>query len=200
MNEIVQYLTYHNGYATMKELKEAGYHTRNIRKLVDSGIIEKIKPGLYRLYDSSSADLFTQSFVDICKSVPKGVICLLSALDHYNLTTINPAKIHIAIPNQSKPPVIEYPPVEFYYFREPMFNLGIKEVEVENGSFRIYSMERTLCDIFRYRNKLGEDIALEALKSYISLDKADLNKLRYLAVKCRVKNAMLPYLKAMMIV
>ncbi len=81
-----------------------------------------------------------------------------------------------------------------------MFNPDIKEVQVENGSFKIYSMEKTLCDIFRYRNKLGEDIALEALKNYISLDNADMNKLRELAVKCRVKNAMLPYIKAMMIV
>ena len=197
MNDILKFFQNGNGYARMKDLKQAGFHTRKIKDMLNTGIIEKIKPGLYRLNDSSVRKDFYQDFVDACRLIPKGVVCLISALEYHNLTAVNPYKIYIAIPNKSKPQTIHYPPVEFYYFRESSYSFDIETVSVRKDSFRVYGREKTICDMFRFRDRLGEDIALEALNNYLKLESADLNKLRSYAVNCRVKSVILPYLKAL---
>jgi predicted transcriptional regulator of viral defense system len=182
------------GYATMKELRNQGFQTRDISLLVEQGKIEKIKAGLYKL---SELDSEHSSFIEVCKSIPKGIICLTSALAFHELSTVNPGKIHVAIPHAEKKVNLIYPPVVYYFFREKMYQLGIETVSSEMGEFRIYNTEKTICDIFRYRNKLGEDIALEALKNYLKRKDADLIKLQDYAVKCRVKTILRPYLQAM---
>jgi predicted transcriptional regulator of viral defense system len=193
MNKIINYLK-KKKYATMKELRDQGFQTRDIKALKEQGKIDKIKSGLYKYSDVSYAN---EGFVDVCKSVPKGVICLISAMDYHYLSAINPDKIHIAIPHSEKEIDIAYPPVKFYYFRDSFFELGIQEIQTEMGSFKIYNAEKTICDMFRYRNKLGEDIALEGLKNYLKRKDANINKLWEYAIKCRVKTIVQPYIKAM---
>lgn len=195
MKKLIRYFQ-RNGYATMKELRAEGFQTRDIRFLVDNGKIEKIKPGLYKLAD---LDVERSGFIDVCKSVPKGIICLISALEYHGLSTINPGQIHVAIPHSEKSVNINFPPVQFYYFRDNYYDLGIEEITTKEGIFKIYNAEKTICDMFRYRNKLGEDLALEGLKNYLKRKDADLIKLQDYAVKCRVKSILLPYLKAMVI-
>lgn len=200
MKEIIQFFKTHSGYARMKDLKQAGFHTRNIRALLDNGFIEKIKPGLYRLTDIPQTDGIPLSFIDVCKSIPKGIICLISALEYHGLSMINPSEVYVAIPNSEKPQTIEYPPVRIFYFRERFYDFGIETRKDSYEFIKIYNPEKTICDMFRYRNKLGEDLALEGLKNYLKCKDADIAKLHEYAIKCKVKTVMLPYIKAMVIV
>ena len=199
MKEIIMFFQKNKGYARMKDLKQAGFHTRRIREMLDEGKIEKIKPGLYRLSNIYSIGEYSQSFIDLCNAMPKVIICLISALEFHQLTTINPSKVYVALPNSDKQTKIKFPPVEVFFFRNRFYNLGIEEKTTKTGSFKIYNAEKTICDMFRYRNKLGEDLALEGLKNYLKRKDADLIKLQNYAIKCQVKSVMSPYLKAMVI-
>jgi len=199
MNKIISILNLHNGYARMKDFKNASIQTRDIAALVRQGVIEKIKPGLYRLAELPGVNGIPMSFIDVCQAIPTGIICLLSAVEFYELTTFNPSEVYVALPHSAKPPKIEYPPVRFYYFRERFYNFGIQSIMTGTGTIRIFEKEKTICDLFRYRNKLGEDIALEALKNYLKLKETNVNKLLDFAVKCQVKTIITPYLKALVI-
>jgi len=197
MDKIISILNRHNGYARMKDLKNASVQIRDVANLVHKGVIEKIKPGLYRLAELQQVDGIPISFIDVCQAIPKGVICLLSALEFFNLTTFNPSEVYIALPHSAKAPKIEYPPVRFFYFRDRFYEFSIQSIKSKHGVIRIYDREKSLCDMFRYRKKLGEDIALEALKNYLKLREANVNKLLEVAVRCQVKTTMVPYLKAL---
>jgi len=192
----------------MKELKGASIQTRDIARLLKEGTIFKIKPGLYRLANigagvlpplrgKGSGSTISQEIVDVCKALPDGVICLASALAFYGLTTFNPSEIYVAIPNAAKVPKIDFPPLRVFYFRERFYKPGIEQIEGPNCTIKIYNKEKTVCDTFRYRNKYGEDLALEGLKNYLSRKEANINKLRKYAEICQVKTVMMPYLKAL---
>jgi len=192
----------------MKELKKASFQTRDIAHLLQEGIIVKVKPGLYRLANfidialpaitiNATGYTISVGIMDVCRAIPEGVICLASALELYGLTTFNPSEIYVAIPNASKKPKIEYPPVKIFYFRDRFYRTGIEKIMAGDVTVNIYNMEKTICDVFRYRNKIGEDIALEGLKNYMLRKDASINKLREYAEICRVKTIMMPYLKAL---
>lgn len=197
MKSIIQFFKTNNGYARMKDLKAASFHTRDIANLVEDGIIEKIKPGLYRLVNMLESNSIPDSYIDVMQAIPKGVICLLSALDYYHLTTYNPSEIYVAIPLSEKFPTIQYPPIRKYFFPERFYSTGINTVKFGKHIIRIYNREKTIADMFRYRKKLGEDLALEALKTYLKRKDANINRLREYADICQVKTIMLPYLKAL---
>lgn len=196
MNNIIKYFLDHSGYARMRDLKEASFHTRDIAKLLKEGKIEKIKPGYYRLTDMNHPDHIPQSFIDVVHLVPKGVICLLSALEYHNLTTFNPSEVYVAIPQSEKFPEIKYPPIRGYYFPKRFYSEGIEYIESKNIKIKIYSAEKSIADMFRYRKKLGEDIAIEALKTYLARKEANINRLYEYAETCQVKTVMNPYIKA----
>lgn len=193
MHKIIKYIKHKGGYARLTDLRSQGFQPRNITKLFNKGVLEKVQPGLYKLTNSD----ITSGFVDISKAMPKSIIALASALAYYELTTFNPSKVHIAIPNDAKPAKVNFPPVEVFYFRKAQYNAGIEETRIQEHTVKIYSKEKTVCDMFRYRNKLGEDLALEGLKNYINEPDANLNKLQKYMKICRVKTVMKPYLKAM---
>lgn len=195
MDKIVKYAKNKGGYVTMKELKDAKYQTRDIKKYVQNKVLEKVKPGLYRLNDENFYKDINISFVDACKAISSGVICLGSAISHYNLSVYNPSEIHIAVLNSDKPVKINYPPVKYYYFRKNQYELGIKYIQTKYGEIRIYNLEKTVCDIFRFRSEYGEDIALEVLRNYTKRKDADYFKLREYSKKCRVYSIINPYLK-----
>ncbi|HQO09095.1 MAG TPA: hypothetical protein PLK90_03035 [Clostridiales bacterium] len=186
MYDLKKYLEYKNGYVSLKELKLNNFHTSTVKKLLDEGIIEKVKPGLYRLSNISEPKNISLSFLDVSKAVPHSVICLLSALSYYDLTTFNNPDINIAIQRNKKIPTGINQPVKVYYFSEKIYNLGIVTISTKYGTIQIYDREKTLCDIFRYRDKIGEDITYEALKSYVGSKNTDYFKLREYAKICGV--------------
>lgn len=197
MKEIIKYIKKQNGYATMSGLKESGFQTRSIRDCVREGVLEKVKPGLYRLSDSGYYRNVNLSFVDVCRAVPNGVICLGSAVSYYGLSTYNPHEVHIAVLNSDKKVKINYPPVKFYFFRQNRYSSGIKKVNTKFGVIRIYDIEKTVCDMFGFRNVFGDDIALEALRNYVKRKDADYIKLKKYSVICRVASIINPYLKGL---
>lgn len=196
MQNVIEIFKKHYGYAYLKDLKAQGVHTDTIRKLLAEKKIEKIKPGLYRLADFPM--MAHQGFVDVCMAVPKAVICLHSALSYYELTTTVPAVVMIAVPREAKASRLQYPPVKVFYFSRSNYETGIESVHTETGDFRIYDVEKTIVDCFRYRNRLGEDVALEGLKNYIRRKNADLNRLFFYARKGRMYGVILPYVEALM--
>lgn len=196
MNKAIEkFMKSHSGYATMNELKKAGIHTRKIRKAVDNDSLIKIKPGLYKLQDFKRDEY--EGFVDVHTANESAIICLGSALAYHELTTFNPSRIDVAVPNNTDKFKVNYPPINVYYFRENMYKTGIDIVERNYGNFKVYNKPKTVCDMFRYRNKLGEDLALEGLQNYLNRSDSNLNRLNKYMKICRVKTVMEPYVKAM---
>ena len=196
MDRIIKYLKKNGGYARMKDFRAESFHPRDVARLLENGTIEKVKPGLYKLPDIKTSAGNDMSLVDACHAVPQGVICLVSAISFYELITFNPSEIFVAIPHAWKPHRIKYPPIRFFYFRDRFHKPGMIRLYTKGGSIRIYSKEKTICDMFRYRNKLGIDLALEGLRNYLKLKDANIRKLREYAEICQVKTVMLPYVKA----
>jgi predicted transcriptional regulator of viral defense system len=195
MEQIINIFRKHHGYAFLKELKSNSIHTDTIRQLLHEGIIEKIKPGLYKLSDMPA--LSNQGMIDVCLAMPKAVICLHSALAYYDLTTTVPASIMVALPRDSKPAKLQYPPVQIFYFSDMNYHAGIENTGTDYGRFKIYSREKTIIDCFRYRNKLGLDVAVEGLRNYPDSSKRNINKLVESAKTGRVFRIMKPYMKAL---
>jgi len=185
----------HNGFARTRDILAAGIHRRDIRRMRDGGQIIRIKRGFYRLAEMPL--ISNQGFIDLARAVPKGVICLLSALSYYELTTFNPSIISMAICRGSREPKIEYPPVEFYHFSKKQFEAGINEIKINGHKIRIYCPEKTICDCFRYRNKLGLDMAKEGLSEYLKGKDRNLEKLFEYAEICRIKPLLETWLNAM---
>jgi predicted transcriptional regulator of viral defense system len=182
-------------YVKTGELLQGRIHQRDIKALIEEGVLIKIKNGLYRNVEAPL--ISNQGFVDAALSIRDGVICLLSALAFYELTTFNPTFISVAVPRGTWKPKIEYPPVEVYYFSGEQFEAGIEQVSIENFNIRIYSPEKTICDCFRYRNKLGLDIAREGLMEYLKKKNRSLEKLLHYAEICRVKSLIQTWLNAL---
>lgn len=168
MEKIRNFLRKRLGYARMFEMKQAGIHPRVISDMLKKGEVERIKPGFYKLreypWDENS------SFLDICMAEKRAVICLLSAASYYELILHNPPEVSIAVPQNTDRISIEYPPVKIFYFSGMHYSSGIDIVKNTGSSFRIYCKEKTVVDLFRYRNRLGEDLAIEALKEFFRQD------------------------------
>ena len=194
MHPVIKYLKAHKGYARMKEMKASGIHTREIQRVVDTSRVIKVKPGLYRLAELQPNE--SNGLVEVRLAMPKAVICLSSALSFHECTTFVPTMISYAIPRSDKPIKLSCPPVESYYFSKAQYKAGIEHRETKAGLIRIYGIEKTVCDCFRFRNKLGEDLALEGLKEYLWRRDRDLNKLIKFAKICRVKSIIAQYVKA----
>lgn len=185
----------HSGFARTKDILAAGIHSRNIKRVREKGQVIQVKRGLYRL--AEIPQISNQGFIDLARAVPEGVICLLSALSYFELTTFNPSVTSMAICRGSREPKIEYPPVEFYHFSKKQFEAGISKKKIKGYKIRIYNPEKTICDCFRYRNKLGLDIAKEGLSEYLKRKDRNLEKLLEYAEICRIKPLLKIWLNAM---
>lgn len=194
-DSILIYMREKGGYATMKELKEAGIHTRKIKEAQEKEFIDKIKPGLYKLRYYQRDEY--ESYVDINTANDKAIICLTSALAYHELTTFNPSKVTVAVPNNTDKFKLNFPPIDVYYYRKNIYTAGVQQIDRSYGSFKVYNKSKTVCDMFHYRNKLGEDLAFEGLKNYLNEPDANLNELQKYMKICRVKTVMKPYLKAL---
>lgn len=181
----------------MMELRNAGIQTRDIAQAVEKGIIEKIRPGLYKLVDYPWDEHV--SFADVCNSNMRAVICLVSAASYYELTTFNPSEVYAAVPNNTDKFILKYPPIKVYYFANSYYSPGIEILKTKSGTVRIYNKEKTIGDLFRYINKIGEDIAVESLKTYLMNKKGrDIHKLLEFSEICGVKKKIEPMIKAIL--
>lgn len=191
--EIKEVFIKNNGYSTLKELLKKKVHTSYIKNMLDKNLIEKVKPGLYKLVDYDYDNL--SSYIEICKANTAAVICTITALTYYELTMQTSYIIDVAIPNDRKPNKIIYPPVKYHYFRNSMYQLGIDEIKTQGGSFKIYDREKTICDIFRNRRFYGEEVMIECLKEYLKTKDKNVTKLYEYARLCRVEKNLFQYIK-----
>lgn len=167
-----------------------------LRRLVDKGFLVRSARGIYILPDAEPTEF--HDFVQASLQVPKGVICLLSALRFHELTTQNPFEVWMAIGDGQWIPRIEYPAMRFVHFSSSSLQYGIEYHEVEAVTVPVYSPAKTVADCFKYRNKIGMDVALEALRDCWRQRKATMDEIWTSAKICRVANVMRPYLESMM--
>ncbi|HKY39607.1 MAG TPA: hypothetical protein VJN18_26895, partial [Polyangiaceae bacterium] len=145
---------------------------------------------------ASLPELQAPDLVTVATRVPEGVVCLISALAYHELTTQIPHAVDIALPRGAEKPRIDYPPVSIHWFSGPAFKSGIETATIDGQKVRIYSAEKSVADAFKYRNKLGLDVALEALKTWRGRRGAVIGRLLEQARVCRVERVMRPYLEA----
>ena len=184
------------GMLRTKDALRAGIHPRTLYALRDEGTIECLSRGLYRLADAPP--LAHPDLVAVAKRVPEGVVCLLSALAFHEITTQIPHEVYLAIPRNTERPRIDYPPVRVFWFAERAFSEGIETHRLDGMPVRIYNREKTLVDCFKYRNKLGMDTVLEALRLCREQKRLDVEAVARYAEIRRVKNVMRPYLEAVL--
>lgn len=183
----------YGGQLRMSEAIKHGITRYMLYSLRDKGTIEQISRGVYRL--TNLPPLSNQDLVTVSLRFPNAVICLISALSYHGLTTQIPHSISIAIPRETHTPSLIYPPIQVHRFSEQAYLAGIEEHLIDEANIKIYSAEKTIADCFKYRNKIGMDIVLEAMKFYRDRKQFNMNEILKYARICRVEQGITPYLE-----
>lgn len=186
----------HNGLLRVSEAVRLGVPEHIVYEMVQKGELVKEVRGVYRLTDSDP--LGNSDLVQVSLLVPKGVICLISALYFYELTTQIPHSIYVALPQNAGRPRVAYPPLEVFWVTNSLHMVGVDVHVLDGVKVKIYNREKTVADCFKFRKRVGEDIALEALKDYINQPKLDVHKLLGYAKINRVEKLMIPYMKSLL--
>ncbi|HLO18505.1 MAG TPA: hypothetical protein VK206_26975 [Anaerolineales bacterium] len=192
---VIKIFQKHNGVMKSFQLFKLGVQPRILYAMRDNGLVVQEGRGLYRLANEqvwSDPDLAVVSLL-----IPKGVICLISALYFHQITTQIPHEVYIALPKDSEKPRIKYPPTRFFWISPAPFKAGIEKHKVDNVEIRVYSVAKTIADCFKFRNSIGLDVALEALREGIRQKKATPNEIQQFARVDRVEKIMQPYLEAL---
>jgi len=192
-----QLFTEQGGMLRTSKAIQMGIHPRTLYALRDAGEIEQLSRGLYRL--SAAPPLSNPDLVPIAIRVPRAVVCLISALAHHRLTTQVPHTVDIALPSHAQVPKLGNIPLRVFWYPEPSFRTGIDVGKIDGIPVRVYSPEKTIADCFKYRNKIGLDIAIEALRTYRERTrKPNHGVLTKFAQINRVHKIMQPYLEAIL--
>jgi predicted transcriptional regulator of viral defense system len=176
------------------EARVLGVHPTTLYKMRDVGLVEALSRGLYHLGEMPIAG--NEDLVTVALRVPKARICLISALAFHELTTQIPHKVYCAIPRDVHRPRLDHPPAYFFRFSKASYADGLACHDVNGVCVRIYSAEKTLADCFKYRQRVGMDTVLEALRLYRERKRLRVDEILAHARTCRVENVMCPYLEA----
>lgn len=180
----------------LRDLTALGIHPEYVRRLAATGRLIRTGRGLYMLPDADFTE--SHSLVEVAKRVPEGVVCLLSALEFHDIGTQIPRHVWLALPNKARQPRIEYPPLRIVRFSGKALQAGVEVHTLEGVPVRIYDPGKTIADCFKYRNKIGNDVALEALREGWRDRRFTMDDLWRYAAVCRVANVMRPYLEAIL--
>jgi len=186
----------HGGVLRMSEALYAGIHRRMLYSMLDAEVIEQLSRGLYRLTDLPP--LGNPDLVSVSLKIPNGVICLISALAYHEITTQVPHEVYVALERGTEAPRLNHPPLRVFWFSGEAFTVGIEKHKMDGVPVRIYSAEKTIADCFKYRNKIGLDTTIEALKLYRERKRFKTDDLMKFARVCRVEKIMRPYLGALL--
>lgn len=193
---LIKFIKEKGGVARFSAILKAGFHPDSIAVLIKTGKVEKIGKGLYQLtgsYPSSYPDLVTVSL-----QAPNGVVCLISALSFHEATVEIPKYVDIAIPRGTHANKIEYPLVRYYMFSRKAWEAGIDTHEIDGHKIKVYNLAKTVADCFKFRNKIGMDVAREALKTAVFDKKIKPNDIMYYAKICRINTVIQPLLETML--
>lgn len=172
-----------------------GIPRSRLYSLVREGLVVRQSRGVYVAADHPYTE--KHGLAQVAKRVPRAVICLLSALRFHEVTTQNPSQIWIALPEKARKPQLEYPPVRVVRFSGPALSESVETHRIEGVEVRVYSLAKTVVDCFKYRHKIGLDVALEALREGWRAGKFTMDQLDRAAQVCRVQRVMRPYLEAL---
>ncbi len=176
-----------------KDLTDNGIPRKYIYAVVKKGYLEKRSRGIYTLSD---ADVVIDSIVEAGIRAPQGVVCLLSALEYHQMTTQVPSMVWMAIGKGAETPRINYPPIRFVRFSGEAFTEGVVTFKKEGVTVNVYSPAKTIADCFKYRNRIGLDVAIEALKDCLQQKKCSVDEIWKYATIDRVTKVIRPYLEA----
>jgi predicted transcriptional regulator of viral defense system len=184
----------HGGLLRTRDAIALEIHPRTLYAMRDEGTIQQVRRGFYRLADLP--DLGSPDLVTVSLAVPKGVICLVSALSYHGIGTQIPRVVDVAIHKDAKRPRIDYPPVRFVWLTGQALSTGVQTHELDSVPVQIYSPAKTVADCFKFRNRIGLDVAIEAMREVRRNRLATVDELFQMAKVCRVANVMRPYLEA----
>jgi predicted transcriptional regulator of viral defense system len=188
-------LAHRHGLLRPRDLAAHGIPREHLVRLHRRGILDRPTRGIYVLADAEPSE--QQSTVEACKRVPHGVVCLLSALRFHQLTTQAPHEVWLAIGDKAWLPKLVYPPLRIVRFSRPALRTGVEEHVLQGVPIRVTEPARTVVDCFKYRNKIGLDVAIEALRDCWRQKKATMDELHRAARFRRMANVMRPYLESL---
>jgi predicted transcriptional regulator of viral defense system len=186
----------HNGMLRTAQALCEGVHPGTLYAMRDSGMLEVVSRGVYRLAGREPFE--NPDLTTVAIRVPGSVICLISALAFHEITTQIPHEVHVALPRGAERPRIDHPPIKTYRFTGEAFTEGVEIHEIDGVGVRIYNLEKTLTDCFKFRNKIGLDTVVEAIRFYRERKNIKVDDLMYYASICRVKKTIRPYLEAIL--
>lgn len=185
----------HRGTARSRELEAAGVARAQLSRLVASGDLVRITRGLYALPGREPAS--NEALVVVAKRAPQAIFCLLTALRIHGLTTQAPFEIWLGIGHKDRAPRLDWPPLRVVRFSGSLLKAGVETREVDDVQIEVTGIARTVADCFKFRNKIGVDVAMEALREARRSRQASMDDLWHFAQACRVSNVMRPYLEAL---
>ena len=193
-NKLIKTFEKNKGILRFSRVLREGFHRKQVKALFDSGKIRRIGRGLYQLADAPAFS--NPDFVSAVLQSPKSVVCLISALSFHEATDEIPRRVDLAIPMSSRANKIDYPPVKFFYFSETAWKAGIETHKIDGYDVHVYDLAKTIADCFKFRNKIGFDVAQKALKIAVTEKHIRPAKIMEYAKICRVANVIRPYLEA----
>ena len=182
------------GIARSRDLERVGISRTQVRRLRERGVIERSGRGLYRLPGAALTERY--NLAEAARRAPGGIVCLLSALRFHDLTTQNPFEVWLAIDRKAWRPRVEYPPLRLFYLSGSALREGVEEHDVGGVPVRVFSAAKTVADCFKFRNKIGTDVAVEALREYRRTHPKRLEAVWRYAEVDRVTKVIRPYLEA----
>jgi predicted transcriptional regulator of viral defense system len=192
--KIMQYVGQH-GMVRPRDIEAIGLPREYLVRLHRQGKLNRPGRGIYTLPDAAVTE--RHSYAEVAKRVPEAVICLLSALTFHEITTQSPASVWIALGKGARTPALTSPSLRIVRLSGPSLTEGIENHRVEGVPIRVYSAAKTVADCFKFRNKIGLDVAIEALKDSLRQKKANINEIYRYAKMSRVSNVIRPYMEAL---
>ncbi len=183
------------GSFTAREVAGAGIHTQTLSRLVRAGTLERVARGRYRRSGAPITEHHGLALV--AAAAPSAVVCLLSGLNFHGIGTQLPHEVWIAIDRRARRPALSYPRLRVMRFGGRALTEGIETHRIEGETVRVYNAAKTVADVFKYRNKVGLDVALEALREAWRARRFTMDEIHHYARICRVERVMRPYLEAL---
>ncbi|MBT3226868.1 MAG: transcriptional regulator [Deltaproteobacteria bacterium] len=193
-NEKVLKIAKEKGIVRASDLEAEGISRNYLYAFCKSGLLQKLSRGLYTLPDGPITEHI--NLIEVAKRIPNTVICLISALSFHDLTTQIPHEIWVTLPRGAWRPKIDYPPLNLTYVSGDAYSFGIQEHIIQGVAVKMYSPAKTVADCFKFRNKVGMDVAMEAIRDVWRSRKATMDELVKAAEICKVSKVMLPRLEA----
>jgi predicted transcriptional regulator of viral defense system len=194
-NKATRIFRIHNGLLHTSEAIRLGIAPRTLYAMRDNGRLQQVSRGIYRL--AELRPLAYPDLVRVALRVSKGVICLISALAFHEVTTEIPHEVYVALPQKTEKPRLEYPPLRLFWYSPSSYRAGIEEHLLDEVPVKIYNLEKTIADCFKFRHKIGMEVVLEALKESLTERHCEIEQLLNYARINRVERIMRPYLEAL---